>query len=134
MRTSQNRRYQSETALNSPTSIVISFVINLFTIFQASTSAAQSKRQGQGEKEIVSLGLEERVGEDDGIHAAVRETAETTGKVYKQMWTQAGKKAGSRTREIIYILLFLADRTLATSKGTKHRGTGFNRVVEHASV
>ncbi|XP_046907044.1 zinc finger protein 862-like isoform X3 [Hypomesus transpacificus] len=96
MRTSQNRRYQSETALNSPTSIVISFVINLFTIFQASTSAAQSKRQGQGEKEIVSLGLEERVGEDDGIHAAVRETAETT------------------------------DRTLATSKGTKHRGTGFN--------
>lgn len=50
--------------------------------FQASTSAAQAERQGQGEKEIDSLGI----GEEDSIqHAAVTEPAETTGEVDKQM-------------------------------------------------
>lgn len=42
------------------------------------------------------------------------------------MQQQAGKKAGFRTRELISILLFLADKTLATSKSSRHRGTGFN--------
>ena len=52
--------------------------------FQASTSAAQAERQGQGEKEIDSLGIEERVGEEDSIqHAAVTEPAETTDEVVK---------------------------------------------------
>ncbi|RXN34949.1 hypothetical protein ROHU_014592 [Labeo rohita] len=65
--------------------------------FAASTSAAQAERQGQEEKEIDLLGTEERVGEEDSIqHAAVREPAEAT------------------------------DKTLATSKSSRHRGTGFN--------
>ncbi|RXN12206.1 zinc finger protein 862-like [Labeo rohita] len=64
---------------------------------QASTSAAQAERQGQGEKEIDLLDIEERVGEEDSIqHAAVREPAEAP------------------------------DKTLATSKSSRHRGTGFN--------
>ena len=35
--------------------------------FQASTSAAQAERQGQGEKEIDLLGIEERVREEERI-------------------------------------------------------------------